>query len=161
VDAARTADGGRLFRLRRREDLLNLQFELLNADVMTDGTVRRVAGGPSYLVVHFPAQTVLEAVRSTSPAASDLPLATRVGGASRLAFDITARLPMTFGVAQLLSWAGFTPSLTGTATSAQAGAALAEPQPHETAVEIPWRVQLSPNETESWRHATGPVTHNG
>ncbi|MFD7659122.1 hypothetical protein ACFV4N_34520 [Actinosynnema sp. NPDC059797] len=163
-DVALTATATRTLHLRRREDLLNLRVDLFNADVVQaagGAELRRVAAGGAYLVVHFPPQAVLERVLTDRLRLGDLPLPTRVAGPSRLAFDITAALPMALTLDNLLGWTGFAPRLAPTATTTQTSSALVAPTDTQTALELPWRVLLSPDETGGWRHAVAPVTANG
>ncbi|GAA3464270.1 twin-arginine translocation signal domain-containing protein [Saccharothrix longispora] len=162
-DLALAANATRTLHLRRREDSLNLRVDLFNADVVqTAGgaELRRVTAGSAYLVVHFPPQAVLERLLTDPLRLGDLPLPTRVSGPSRLAFDITAALPMAATLDALLGWTGFTPRLAPTATT-QTTSALVAPTDTQTALELPWRVVLSPNENEGWDHSTTPVTRNG
>ncbi|MEU7478343.1 hypothetical protein AB0A63_20325 [Lentzea sp. NPDC042327] len=162
ADVALTATATRTLHLRRREDALNLRIDLFNADLAANGTeLRKVAAGSAFMVVHFPPQAVLEKQLAAPLTSGDLPLATRVAGPSRLAFDITSALPMATTVDALLAWAAFTPRLTATATATQTASALVAPIDTETALELPWRVLLSPDENQGWRHSAGPVTRNG
>ncbi|QFZ20304.1 hypothetical protein [Saccharothrix syringae] len=163
-DLALTANATRTLHLRRREDSLNLRVDLFNADLVQTGggaELRKVTTGSAYLVVHFPPQAVLERVLTDPLRLADLPLPTRVAGPSRLAFDITAALPMAATLDALLGWTGFTPRLAPTATSTQTASALVAPTDTQTALELPWRVLLSPNENGAWEHAVAPVTDNG
>ncbi|SDO57839.1 hypothetical protein [Lentzea jiangxiensis] len=164
ADIALTATATRSLHLRRREDSLNLRIDLFNADLVRTSTgseLRKVGAGSAFMVVHFPPQAVLEQMLSTALTTGNLPLATRVSGPSRLAFDITAALPMATTVDALLAWTAFTPRLAPTATTTQTASALVAPIDTETALELPWRILLSPNENEGWKHSTAPVTRNG
>ncbi len=97
-----------------------------------------------------------------------------LGGPSRLVFRIPAgagsadvRIPFTWQ--GLLDWAGLELSVSAladippAATPAQVTSApgIQEPKPLETALELPYRLVLSPNHAVAWRHATLPVTHKG
>lgn len=163
-DVVLAAAATRSLHLRRREDSLNLRVDLFNADVVqTSGgaELRKVTTGSAFLVVHFPPQAVLERMLTDPLRLTDIPLATRVAGRSRLAFDITAALPMAVTVDALLAWTGFVPSLAPTATRTQTASALVAPTDTQTALELPWRILLSPNENEGWQHSAAPVTRNG
>lgn len=164
ADIALAATATRSLHLRRREDSLNLRIDLFNADVVPTSSgseLRRVGAGSAFMVVHFPPQAVLERTLTTPLGSGDLPLPTRVSGPSRLAFDITAALPMATTVDALLGWTAFTPRLAATATTTQTASSLVAPIDTETALELPWRILLSPNENEGWKHSTAPVTRNG
>ncbi|MFI9811832.1 hypothetical protein [Saccharothrix variisporea] len=161
ADIALTATATRTLHLRRREDGLNLRIDLFNADLVgtsTGSELRKVGTGSAFMVVHFPPQAVLEQTLSTALGTGDLPLPTRVAGPSRLAFDITAALPVAATVDALLAWSAFAPRLTATATSTQTASALVAPLDTETALELPWRVLLSPDENGGWKHSAAPVT---
>lgn len=163
ADIALSAAATRTLHLRRREDSLNLRIDLFNADLAQTSTgaeLRKVGAGSAFMVVHFPPQAVLERTLTTALGTGDLPLPTRVAGPSRLAFDITAALPMATTVDALLAWTAFTPRLAATATTSQTASALVAPIDTETALELPWRVLLSPNENEGWKHSVAPVTRN-
>lgn len=164
TDIALAATATRSLHLRRREDSLNLRIDLFNADLVRTSTgseLRKVGTGSAFMVVHFPPQAVLERTLTTALGTGDLPLPTRVSGPSRLAFDITAALPMATTVDALLAWTAFTLRLAPTATTTQTASALVAPIDTETALELPWRILLSPNENEGWKHSTAPVTRNG
>ncbi|HUQ56501.1 hypothetical protein [Lentzea sp.] len=164
ADIALTATATRTLHLRRREDALNLRIDLFNADLVQTASgseLRKVGAGSAFMVVHFPPQAVRERMLTTPLGTSDLPLPTRVSGPSRLAFDITAALPMATTLDALLAWTAFTPRLAATATTTQTASALVAPIDTETALELPWRVLLSPNENEGWKHSAAPVTRNG
>ncbi|HVR18120.1 MAG TPA: hypothetical protein VMS65_00445, partial [Polyangiaceae bacterium] len=97
-----------------------------------------------------------------------LPIPRRLAGTSRLAFRVPealSSLPLT--VEGLLAWDKLEPSISARAVSASAAKAhrplepIAAPALTETAVEAPWRLVVSPNESSAWLHATAPVTHEG
>ena len=145
---------------------------------------------PGYLIVHFPPQTVVEqAVYESSPSIKtgdegkpyntevppetppSLPAQARIGGPSRLVFripeDSDQRIPYT--TAGLLDWedldlvvsplAGVPPE--PSSQEAQQAPSIQEPLPTETAIELPYRLVISPNQNVAWRNALNPVTHRG
>jgi hypothetical protein len=143
-----------------------------------------------YLIVTFPPQTVAEtAFFETSPVPAppnqpppthpdpatsqtpEVPVAARLGGPSRLVFLILAsaetRIPYT--LEGLLDWTGFELSVSPIAavpedpTPGQIASAgdIRAPQPLETAIELPYRLILSPNADVKWLHALQAVTHSG
>jgi hypothetical protein len=91
----------------------------------------------------------------------------RMSGPSRLVFRAPSNAkPIPFTVEALLDWSGFTLAVTPVAAAASnakpsPGLAIAAPKPMETALEIPYRLILSPNSDVGWLHATIPVTHAG
>jgi len=97
------------------------------------------------------------------------PIQARMAGPSRLAFvvpDTVDGIPCT--VASLLDWARYELSVVPAAlppnpTSAELTPLpqIAPPQPHQTAIELPYRLIVSPNRTAGWVHASGAVRHAG
>ena len=92
------------------------------------------------------------------------PVDKRLAGESRLVFAMPAgftALPLTLQA--LLDWAQLIPSVPPTALPAggYTKAPIADPLPTETSLEIPWRLQISPNQFSGWIHSFTPVTHKG
>jgi hypothetical protein len=91
----------------------------------------------------------------------------RMSAPSRLVFRVPANAkPIPFTVEGLLDWSPFSlvvSATAGAASDAKPSAALkiAAPTPLETALEIPYRLILSPNSDVGWLHALMPVTHAG
>jgi hypothetical protein len=148
---------------------------------------------PALLIFHFQPQSIAEQAffqtdPSPPPAFNPPPqqpppsqddqllppgsVGARMSGDSRLVF----RLPNTmksvqFDVATLLDWTRFELVLTATAavppgTTPATPPAIAAPGAQESALEIPYRLLLSPTALAApmrpgWRHASQPVTHNG
>jgi len=75
--------------------------------------------------------------------------------------------PIAYSIEGLLDWTGLelvvTPlaDLPPTPSAAQIAGApgIAPPGPRETAIELPYRLVLSPNHAVAWQHATAPVTY--
>lgn len=94
-------------------------------------------------------------------------VAARMSGPSRLVFRVSKDAkPIPFTTEALLEWSSF--NLVVSAPAAAASNAppspalkIAAPAPTETAIEIPYRLILSPNSNVGWLHATSPVTHSG
>jgi hypothetical protein len=101
----------------------------------------------------------------------NVPVPARLGGPTRLAFLIPAsvetRIP--YSLEGLLNWTNLELSVSPIAavpespTAGQiAGAgSIRAPQPLETAIELPYRLILSPNREVSWVHSLKEVTHRG
>lgn len=154
----------------RPDDLLALDFALHNLRLVTDGTgprlVREVPGQLAFLAVHLPAQSMAEQTfASTATVAA--PVAAILAAGSRLVFrlpDDMEALPFT--VDDLLDWAKLQPSLSpvalppGTPIPAPPPI-LTEPSETQTAIELPYRMVLSPDRTAVWTHAAAPVIHEG
>ncbi|MCU0566563.1 MAG: hypothetical protein MUF49_08195 [Oculatellaceae cyanobacterium Prado106] len=98
-------------------------------------------------------------------------LRARIGQPSRLVFQLPAnsnpRIPYT--IAGLLNWTDLTLSVSPlaniapkpTAEERSQAPAIAPPTPLETAIEIPYRLILSPNSDVTWQHELYPKTHAG
>lgn len=143
---------------------------------------------PAYLIVIFPPQAIAEtAFFETSPIKpeSDRPdpdaaaiteplpgpggVKARLAHPSRLVFTVPpgTRIPVTFE--GLLDWSKLEPSLAPIAaippnpTAAQIAAApaIARPSPTETALELPYKLIVSPNGAARWQHRHQPFTACG
>ena len=144
-----------------------------------------------YLIVNFPPQAVVEeAVYQSSPtpplsdeagagynqpppSPPDVPAVTRsrIGRPSRLVFRIpagsTRRIP--FSIAGLLDWSALELSVSPlaalpaepTLSQRRTAPVIAEPGANESAIELPYRLVLSPNGEATWRHSLQPSTHSG
>ena len=145
----------------------------------------------AYLAIGFPPQTVVEEAvfdqppspvvgpaplafvrpEPTAPSkpAPDGVLASRLSGGSRLVFTVPpdARIPYTFE--GLLDWADLEPRLSPlaavplrpTAEQARQAGAIVAPESGHTALELPYRLVLSPTSGGRWIHRSAPVTHAG
>jgi hypothetical protein len=95
------------------------------------------------------------------------PVASRAAAESRLAFTLPAgvqSLPLTSDA--LLSWDSFDQRVVPAALPAGTlppndPVPLRAPQPDETAIELPYRLILSPSAVGRWKHATAAVEHEG
>jgi type VI protein secretion system component Hcp len=93
----------------------------------------------------------------------------RIAGSSRLVFDVPTgtRIPLTFN--GLLDWSELELAVSPIAaippdpTDEQIASAPAirPPEPAETALELPYRLVVSPNRSASWVHRTQPFTSRG
>jgi hypothetical protein len=146
------------------------------------------AAQPAYLIVVFPPQTIAEtAFFEASPL--DPPLApgepppdpaqppsygvrARIGGPTRLVFRIdptpTTRIP--YSLQSLMRWSAFAlnvspiANMPPTPTQAQVDAAprlIVEPAATETAIELPYKLLLSPSADAGWQFAPQAVTRRG
>ncbi|MCQ6563984.1 hypothetical protein [Paenibacillus mendelii] len=151
-----------MLRALRKEDFLNLTFELVN--LHTEGTplhiVKTDTNQPALLIVHFPPQHIVEALSYPS----EHPFQAMLAGPSRIVFklpDDQDRWPLTLKT--LLNWQAYSPVLAGNALPAGAttGPGLNPPGPEDTALEIPTGMYLSPDEAGIWSHAFSRAAHNG
>lgn len=152
--------------LLRPDDLLHLDFHFHNLKLVTDNNrprlVREVAGQPAFVVVHFAPQSLAEQT-SVPGAPIAVPLRARIAGRSRLAFRVPGNLAeIPYTVESLLDWSRWQPSLVPVALPR--GAAVPNPPPQivqpsatQTAIELPYRLALSPDNTAIWKHAARPV----
>jgi type VI protein secretion system component Hcp len=114
-----------------------------------------------------PAERELDAPGSIGPAGRDS--VARVAGSSRLVFEVEAgtRIPCT--IEGLLDWSTLELEVNPIAAippepSAEqiaAAPAIRAPEPTETALELPYRLVVSPNREVSWLHRTQPFTARG
>ena len=137
----------------RPEDLLALEFEFVNLQPVTGGILERISPvGSALVIVHFPSQHIAEQAFAGNPGTIELPpVRAAMAGKSRLVFrlpDATSSLPFT--LESLLKWETW-----------ELVVASGPPNELETAVELPWRLILSPGRSARWRHNLEPVTLNG
>jgi hypothetical protein len=164
----------------------NLRLD--TSDPKTPALVVENAELPAFLTVVFPPQTITETaffessivspesgkpdpdgatVTETLPGAGNVKA--RMGHPSRLVFKVPAQARIPFSVQGVLDWSGLELSVNPIAaippqpTQAQiAGApAIAVPKPTETALELPYRLTISPNAGVQWAHRLLPFTSRG
>ncbi|SHF56797.1 hypothetical protein [Streptoalloteichus hindustanus] len=149
----------------RPDDLLVLDFDFVNLQLDRDAgqppRLRRLRRGePAFVVVVLPPQHVAEQVMREEfihPQAV-------IANPSRLAFRVDDDLDeVDFSLATLLDWSRHTLSVTANAAAGQPvpSPAPAAPEPHQTAIELPYRLVLSPDDRAGWAHAVGAVTREG
>src|SRR4051794_9921967 len=169
----------------RAEDMLLLRFSFINLIPVDDADgpilMRESDDEDAYVVVQFPPQSLIEKVFDEKPAGPApigkpalpgnpepivVPTIARLSQPSRLAFLIhrqVSRIPLNLEA--LLDWESWSPHLAPAALPRGAEPRRAPPLPplagHETAIELPYRLLLSPDETSVWRHSTKPVEHGG
>ena len=148
----------------RADDALALHFTFVNlASAEGAGMVARVdAGQPAFVIIDPGPQHLAEAL-SADPGPVLQEVAGRLAGPSRLAFRLPdATSELTLSLDALLAWASWTPSLVPVALPlgpAPGGAvpALRAPTDTETAIELPYRLLLSPDDQGLWEHQPRPV----
>ena len=152
--------------------------------------IRADANREALIVVEFAPQTIAEEAAFEGPsragdfvdiaqkgaaerllaaeALPTLPLRHRIGGPSRLVFALPDDMDsVPYTIEGLLDWSRFLPRVAARAVSPSAAQArrpndpIAAPSAHETAVEFPHRLVISPNERSGWRHTAHAVTHAG
>jgi hypothetical protein len=170
-------------------ELHNLR--LSTADTKKPELVVDRQGLPAFLVVYFQPQSIAEkAYFETDPknpqypsfdknpkppilAATDATLFTpgntpaRMSDSSRLVFQLPPSVTqIPFQMEALLDWSKLQLIVSEVAAvpddgSAHPGLAIAAPAPLETALELPYRLIMSPAGDVGWVNATSPVTHAG
>lgn len=169
--------------LRRREDMLRLRLEFFNLIPGNNPNqlVKKNANQPAFVVVNFPPQhlaeqALLRTAAQRRPEDGTKPgdgpdeyfgsgglARARLAGESRLVFEVpNTALPMARTQQDFLSWIRWNPRLAPGARLATetSGPALAAPgattadQAGETALEVPWRLVLSPLPGAAWAHLT-------
>ncbi len=134
----------------RREDLLNVRFEFINLDLGPEeprALRRDDVNVDAFVILHLPPQHIAEETFNDGPVVGTLANA-EISGPSRLVLKLKAgvtRIPYT--LESLLYTEHYESKLS-----------VAEPGPNDTAVEIPSRLILVPEEGGRWAHATAPVT---
>lgn len=157
-------------RLLRPDDLLVLTVRLTNLEVSPDrrSLARVDPDQPAALTFELPPQhqserAFLEWEDGYEPAAP-APIQVVTAAPSRLAFTLPeGQQSWPLDVATLLDWAGLTPSLAGNAVppDATSGPAPGSPAPDQTALELPYRLVLSPDQHATWSHRTDPFGAGG
>ena len=163
-------------RVWRPEDLMLAYLQYVNLELSSAKSppvlVAQDAKMPSYLVVNFQGQHVLEQALSSSAVSGGQtdqtePPGALLSGPTRLVFQVQGKdfeLPFTFDT--LFSWLSddFTPSLSpyadqppekGPYPSPPSSAPAAD----QTAIEAPWQLIVTPDSSGGWDHSLTPVTH--
>ncbi|MGW4985649.1 hypothetical protein, partial [Streptomyces mirabilis] len=158
--ARATAVPVRAVLLRRRDDMMNLQILLVNLQVGgktgAPTLVKQDASQPAFLVVDFGPQSAQERSFLDPGAVGQAPVSLEWGAASRLAFDVTDHLPLPYTTSGLLHWAGFparlVPNAQGLDVPGTFQGELRAPTSHETSLEVPFGVVVSPDSSSGWCH---------
>lgn len=162
----------------RREDLIYLRLGLVNLKkVGSPRRLVRINPGPAFLVVTLQGQHILEQTTpyGAAPPALEAPVATLIARDSRLVFTVPASQPdIELSTANILAVLGqlglnvnangagpaLDPSAPNTVSGGSAGSTRAL-DPLETAIELPFRLQLSPNQYGRFAHAAQPMVSRG
>jgi hypothetical protein len=107
----------------------------------------------------------------TSLSALDMPgdVKARIGRPTRLVFKVPRTVRIPFSVAGLLDWSGLELSVNPiaaisrvpTADQIAKAPAIKQPTATETAIELPYRLVISPTSEVAWLHRLGPFTSRG
>lgn len=172
----------------RPDDLVSFYVNFVNLRLDTSNTrdpklVIQDVSVPAYLVVWFAPQSILEEAYfetakitanpgfdgtapplPTSPDNPPTPGTVRayIAGQSRLVFEVPASvkaIPYTIG--GLLDWSKFDLVVSPVALGKPMPPPITSPTFLQTAIEIPWRIVLSPEKGVGWAHASEPETFAG
>lgn len=164
----------------RPEDLIDLAIEGHNLRLDASDRARPVLvhedpAQDAFLVAVFPPQSFAEQalVEVDPPGTSEVAkapgeYAARLSGPTRLAFRVPAGAQIPFSMEGLLDWSGLEPSLTPVGAVIgqpfflnRRGPGIAQPTATQTAIELPYRLQISPGPESRWRHPLKPVSGGG
>jgi hypothetical protein len=177
--------------LLRPDDLLCLTAETQNLRLDTSNPQKPMlvvdqASAPAYLIFTFPPQNIAEEAyfeeapnypqepgfNSLPPQTPSLPsgstplnppgqVPVRMAGVSRLVFQLPKALTsIPYQTAALLDWTKLNLVVSPTALGTPAPT-LPQPGPLQTALELPYRLILSPGSGVTWLNAFTPVTYAG
>jgi hypothetical protein len=160
----------------RADDLLALSFEFVNLDFDFDETpvlprlVRVAPGEDAFVIVHFPPQHIAERTFSRAADGTLVPrlasgsrFPSFIAGNSRLGFRLRPEVEsLSISLEELLNWDNFEPVFTlETAEAEGIPHEITKPLDHETAIELPLRILLSPDRSGRWVHGTQPAPRAG
>ncbi|MFN0087374.1 MAG: hypothetical protein ACKVX9_18435 [Blastocatellia bacterium] len=146
---------------------------LFGADDKRETQLVRLDGRkPAYIIAQFPPQHIVERAffQASEDAGCDVPgrdeqlcpspVLSRISGPSRLVFripDETQTIPYTLD--ELLGWSKFKLNVAPTAQplGETTDSKIQEPDKIETAIELPYRLTLSPNHLAGWAHSIKPI----
>ena len=157
-------------RVIRPDDLLVVDLALSNLQPTEDGSLleRIDPDAAAVLTVTFAPQHIAERAymefKSSMEQAGPPPVPALMSAASRLAFTLPdGQSTVPFTLASLLDWASLSPRLAANALppGATTGPAPGVPAADVTAIELPYRLLLSPDANGRWEHRADPVAHGG
>jgi hypothetical protein len=160
----------------RADDLLVLGFDFFNLKLDSPAgqpprLVRVTPGQPSSIVVTFPPQHIAEQLFDENDQGQlgglvAPPVRARLAGRTRLAFDVPPTIDsLPFTLESLVDWSQLTPAVAPNALPDPPPPlpdppSPAEPSPTTTAIELPYRLVLSPDTSARWAHSTTVVVHD-
>ena len=155
----------------RADDLLVLRFELVNLVLDPDESraprrlIRTAAADDALVIVHFQPQHIAEeCFRRGASGIVGLPapneeVRSSIAGPSRLTFRVPERLEsIALTLKDLLDWDAFEPWLASPDFDRDE---IDLGLPHHTAIELPYRLVLSPDQSSRWHHAKEPAARDG
>ena len=170
----------------RPDDLVALEIELRNFALDKSDRERprlKVVkpADPAYLIVRFPQQSVLEQAYFETSNIADPPfnpvqpaspgnenpqppgqVGSRLSGDSVLVFRATPQVTeLPYTVEALLDWSRFTLVVSPLAEGRQIRPPIKAPTDLQTAIELPYRLIISPDASAGWAHRVEPLTYAG
>lgn len=113
--------------------------------------------------------TVTDPLHAPGYVDSEHPTVAQMGHPSRLVFHVPNGTGIPFSVEGLLDWSGLELSVNGIAAIGENPSkkqidnapAIKEPADHETSIELPYKLSISPNKEVAWLHRALPFTSQG
>ncbi len=173
----------------RPDDLLTLTIEAQNLRLDATNPKQPMLvvddpSSPAYLIITFPPQSIAEKayfeVGNPQPPFNNPPSGTpplgssndpldpagqtpsRMSGPSRLVFRLPKSVTkIPYQLQSLLNWSNLTLVISTVAEGQPSPLPITEPGPLETALELPYRLILSPGNGAAWVNSLAPVTYAG
>ena len=163
----------------RADDLLALKLDFYNLRLDSAGRLILDSAGDSFVVVHFPSQSIAEQAFAEDNSSDPLqgpPVSARLSGESRVVFALDpGLLPLDFELTKILAALSQSAPLVydriGQPPATPPDGGLADfgwlrlwfgsqppPLSQFTAIEAPWRLVLSPHPDGRWAHSPKPVS---
>ncbi|MDQ2783311.1 hypothetical protein [Lapillicoccus sp.] len=156
-------------RLLRPVDMVDLRLEAPNCHLEpVDGAAEIVAEADARLILHFPTQHIGERAWDAETPGAPTPNVSghRAAGPSRVVLDLPKGTRIPYSLEGVLAAANTLPlRVPANATPAPdqagppppTGIGPEPPKDDETAIEVPYRLVVSPSERGSFQHRTNPV----
>jgi hypothetical protein len=152
----------------RADDLLVLRFEFVNLvldpneNVLPRRLIRASAASEALMIVHFQPQHISEQCFSVNTTGDDGRIKSVIAGNSRLAFRLRPDMQsLPLKLDDLLNWDSFEQVLTLEEVPQNESRGISKPLDHETAIELPFRITLSPDRASRWIHRAQPFAARG
>lgn len=117
----------------------------------------------AYLGLFLQGQAIGEEAIGATDSVTQKPTQSRLASESRIVFEVPPKKSIPFTLKALLTGGGHPLSLSPRALppGGDTKAKVEEPALVETAIEVPYRLVMSPDARAGWAHAIDPVVHNG
>ncbi len=152
----------------RADDLLVLRFEFVNLvldpneNAIPRQLIRASAASEAFMIVHFQPQHISEQCFSVNTTGDDGRIKSVIAGNSRLAFRLRPDMQsLPLKLEDLLNWDRFEQVLALEEAPQNEARGISKPLDHETAIELPFRITLSPDRASRWIHRAQPFAVRG